>query len=201
MVKMFSGHYAEARVIAEENIILANQINDSFSLMMNHYTLAGVALAPGMLEQADSILEKAADSCTQNGYHFILAQVVGTRSIALSRLGQVRQGYERMIDALQTGVELHSYTNLSFALPAAALMLAISNQVDRAVELSALIDERTMCGKTPWFEDVAGNTIKELATSLPPEIVDVAKERGRKRDIFTTAAELLEEFKSRDAST
>ena len=40
-----------------------------------------------------------------------------------------------------------------------------------------------------------GNTIKEMAADLPPEVVEAAYERGRQRDLFVTAAELLEEFK------
>jgi hypothetical protein len=52
-----------------------------------------------------------------------------------------------------------------------------------------------MCGKTPWFEDVVGKTIKEMSASLPPEVMEAARERGRQRDLFSTAAELLEEFR------
>jgi tetratricopeptide (TPR) repeat protein len=201
MVKMFSGHYEAAQVIADSNNELANQIQDTYSMMINHYTLGGVALPQGQLEQAAYYLEKAVDSCNQNGFHFISAQVMGTWSIALSRMEQIREGHERMIEALQSGVELHSYTNLSFAVPAAALLLAINGQAERAVELCGLIDEKAMCGKTPWFEDVAGKTIKELAADLSPEVVEAARERGRQRDLFITAAELLKEFKEQECGS
>jgi hypothetical protein len=74
-------------------------------------------------------------------------------------------------------------------------MLVNTDQVERAVELCGLIDEHAMCGKTPWFEDVVGTTITEMAANLPPEVVGAARERGSQRDLFSTAAELLEEFK------
>jgi predicted ATPase/DNA-binding SARP family transcriptional activator len=194
MVKLFSGRYEEARMMAESNYEFAIHINDPYSMMINLYTLGGVALAQDRPEEANPYLENSTNTCNQNLIHFILAQVVGTWSIALYRSGNIKFGYERMMESIQTGVRLHSYTNLSFAVPAAALYLAINGQAERAVELCGLIDEKAMCGKTPWFEDVAGKTIKEMAADLPPEVVEAARERGRQRDLFVTAAELLEEL-------
>ncbi len=198
MVKLFSGRYEEARMRAESNYEFAIHINDPYSMMINLYTLGGVALAQDRPEEANPYLENSTNTCNQNLIHFILAQVVGTWSIALYRSGNIKFGYERMMESMQTGVRLHSYTNLSFAVPAAALYLAINGQVERAVELCGLIEEKSMLRNSPWFEDVAGKTIKELAADLSPEVVATARERGRQRDLFVTAAELLEEFKEHE---
>lgn len=59
-----------------------------------------------------------------------------------------------------------------------------------------MIDERGHCGKTPWFEDVVGRDIKQMASTLPAEVAQAAYARGQKKDLFVTAAELLEEFKA-----
>jgi hypothetical protein len=45
-----------------------------------------------------------------------------------------------------------------------------------------------------WFEDVAGKHIAAVAATLPPEVVAVARERGRARDLEATVAELLAEL-------
>jgi hypothetical protein len=45
-----------------------------------------------------------------------------------------------------------------------------------------------------WFEDVVGGHILATATTLPPEVVAAAKARGRARDLWETAAEILAEF-------
>jgi hypothetical protein len=45
-----------------------------------------------------------------------------------------------------------------------------------------------------WFEDVAGRHIKEVAASLPLEVVAAAEARGRGRDVWETAEVLLKEL-------
>lgn len=45
-----------------------------------------------------------------------------------------------------------------------------------------------------WYEDIAGQELSAAAESLPPEVVSAAQIRGRERDIWETAAELLAEF-------
>ena len=42
-----------------------------------------------------------------------------------------------------------------------------------------------------WFGGVAGKHIAAAAATLPPEVVAVAQERGRARDLDATVAELL----------
>ncbi len=197
LVKIFSGQYETVRTMAQSNLDLANQLDNTYAKLVINYVLGCGDLAQGQVEQAAVFLEKAATFANQRGNRAHWAWVVGTWCIALNRMGQARQAQELLVEALQIGVELHSYPSLSFALPAAAFMLANAGQVERAVELCALIDEHAMCGKTPWFEDVAGKSIKEMAASLPPEVVEAARQRGRQRDLFSTAAELLEEFKGK----
>ena len=45
-----------------------------------------------------------------------------------------------------------------------------------------------------WFEDVFGKHIAAAAEGLSPEAVEAARERGRARDVWETAKELLEEL-------
>ncbi len=45
-----------------------------------------------------------------------------------------------------------------------------------------------------WFEDIAGREIATAAETLLPDVVAAAQKRGRERDIWETAAELLAEF-------
>ncbi len=196
LVKTLTGQYETAKKMAQGNLEQANQLGDTYCKIVNHYVLGYVYLAQGHAEQAVIYLEKAAAFANQHGNRAHWAWAVGTLGLALSKLGQLRQAQELMVEALLTSLKIKSYPSLSFALPAVALFLAISGQVELAVELCGLIDEHALCGKTPWFEDVAGKTIKEMAASLPAEVVEAARERGKKRDLFVTAGELLDEFKA-----
>ena len=195
LVKTLTGQYETAKKMAQSNLELANQLGDRYCKIVNHYVLGYVYLAQGDAEQAVIFLEKAATLANQHGNRAHWAWAVGTLSLALSRLSQLRQAHDLLVEALQTSLKVKSYPSLSFALPAVAYRLAITGQVERAVELCALIDEHALCGKTPWFEDVAGKAIMEMAADLPTEVVETARERGRQRDLFVTASELLEEFK------
>ena len=65
---------------------------------------------------------------------------------------------------------------------------------ERAVELYALASRYPYVANSRWLEDVVGKHITVTAATLPPDVVRVAQERGRARDLEATAAELLAEF-------
>ncbi|MCP5110135.1 MAG: hypothetical protein GY953_04800 [bacterium] len=60
--------------------------------------------------------------------------------------------------------------------------------------LYALASRYPFVANSRWFEAVAGRRIAAIAETLPPEIVAAVQERGRRRDIWETVAELLAEL-------
>jgi hypothetical protein len=95
---------------------------------------------------------------------------------------------------LQVYTETGAFFPLIYGLPAAALLLADRGEVERAVEAYALASRYPFVANSRWFEDVAGQHITAVAATLPPDIVAVAQERGRTRDLQATVAELLAEL-------
>ena len=91
-------------------------------------------------------------------------------------------------------MEAQAFFALMFAFPAMALLLADQGEVERAVELYALVSQCPFVANSRWFEDVAGREIAAVAESLPPEVVAAAQERGQTRDLWDTARELLAEL-------
>ncbi|HEX6383833.1 MAG TPA: hypothetical protein VF177_04110, partial [Anaerolineae bacterium] len=85
------------------------------------------------------------------------------------------------------------------ALPAVALLLAKAGQAERAVELYALAAYHPLVANSRWFYDVAGRELDDLAASLPPEVAEAARERGRALDLWQTAAALLAELEAMSA--
>ncbi len=45
-----------------------------------------------------------------------------------------------------------------------------------------------------WFADVVGKPLAEVATTLPPEVVQAAEEQGQMLDLWETAVSLLHEL-------
>ena len=72
-----------------------------------------------------------------------------------------------------------------------------STSVERAIELYAVVSRYPYVANSRWFEDIAGQHIAAAAESLPPEVVQAARERGRARDLWKTAKELLAELERR----
>jgi hypothetical protein len=72
--------------------------------------------------------------------------------------------------------------------------MADQGQPERAVELYALVSRHAYVANSRWFEDMAGRHIAAVAATLPLEVVTAAQERGRARDLWATAEELLVEL-------
>jgi hypothetical protein len=67
-------------------------------------------------------------------------------------------------------------------------------KVERAVELYALASRYPFVAQSRWFADVTGDTLAEIAATLPAERVVILQESGRTRDMEATVAELLAEL-------
>ena len=59
---------------------------------------------------------------------------------------------------------------------------------------NALAAHNPYVGNSSWFEDVAGQHIKAVAATLPPEVVEAAQARGRALDLWETAEALQAEL-------
>jgi hypothetical protein len=64
------------------------------------------------------------------------------------------------------------------------------------VELYALASRYPYVANSCWFEDVTGKHIAAIAAGLPPDVIVTAEERGRARDLWAMAEELLAELES-----
>jgi hypothetical protein len=75
----------------------------------------------------------------------------------------------------------------------------LSSYKKLAIERYALAWQNPYVANSRWFEDVAGRHIAAVAASLPPEVVAAAEARGRTRDLWQTAEELLKELPQKEA--
>lgn len=76
----------------------------------------------------------------------------------------------------------------------AALLLVDQGEQERGVECYALASRHPYVANSRWFEDVAGRYIGAVAETLPPEVVAAARARGRSRELWATAKEVLAEL-------
>jgi hypothetical protein len=85
-------------------------------------------------------------------------------------------------------------------LPSSALWLAADGQAERAVEVYALAVCYPHLANSRWFHAVYGPSMAKVADALPSEAVQLARARGRARDLQATVRELLDELQCSDGS-
>jgi predicted ATPase len=160
--------------------------NCCWQLGLNSIALGRYSEAQRWLERSNSIFQEFGVSENCKIY-------IGLGFVAQS-LRQKRKAMILFIQAIQMAVRQHNWEIMHHLLPGVALLLSDMNQHECAVEFYALACQHPYVVNSKWFEDVAGKHIAKVAESLPPEVVSAAQERGRKRDLWETAEELLTEL-------
>jgi tetratricopeptide (TPR) repeat protein len=193
-IKTHLGQYDQARAQLRLSLALSQEIGirrvEGFSL----HWLGCVALAGEKYVEAQQLLQKSVTVYQEISQREDLGWALAGLGIAAHRLGKLRQAEEHLYQALRTAIEIRAFLPLMFALPATALLLADRGEKERAMELYALASRYPYVANSRWFEDVAGKYIAAIAVTLPPDVVTAAQERGKARDLWETAAELLDEL-------
>jgi len=143
---------------------------------------------------AIELLQQAVAMGRAGNYRTLLSQALGYVGHAARRLGQAAQARDYLVDALRMGIEIRSFRAVWIALPAVALLLADQGQAERATELYALAWSVPHIAHSRWYEDIAGRELAAVAAGLPAEVREAAQARGRARDLWATAQELLAEL-------
>ena len=124
---------------------------------------------------------------------------MGVRAFVARGLGQADQAWEDIGQALLLGIECQAVYPLLLSLPVAALLWADQGRAERAVELWALLLRYPPVSNSRWYEEIAGQRLAAVAAELAPEVREAAQARGRARDLWATAQELLGELQAEDA--
>ena len=188
------GNYEQARVHGQIMLALSRQRGHPHRTALSLLTLAQVGLAEGAYANAQRLLDESVSIYREAMHPPQLAWVLASAACAACGLGQLSRTRQCLHEALSIATELRSFIPSIHILPAAALLLANEGQAERAVELYALALRHPFVANSRWFEDVVGRHIATAAAGLPGDDVAAARERGRARDLWATAAELLEEL-------
>jgi predicted ATPase/DNA-binding SARP family transcriptional activator len=186
------GAYERSRQLYHEGLAIKRDIGD----------LSGVAGALGDLSELATVLEEYDEAAE-------LAQESLDMDRRLSRpieiawasrvLGNVAcagndlQGARRYLRrALETGMSAGATAPALLTMTGIAALLMREGELERPAELLALVLHHPWTWR--WTKDRAAPLIAELEAALSPERFAAAQERGRARDLETTAEELLVEL-------
>ena len=198
-IELHLGRFDKARVHAELALTRARDADNQFAVGCGLRLLGAVAVVEGAYVQAHQWLLESSAILHAVRQWFSTPEVGSTLStLVYSSRGLTRQCQTQryLRKALRFAIQNHLFLPLVCTLPVIALLLADERRAEPAVELYALALRYDYVANSCWFEEVAGRHITAVAATLPPEVVAAAQERGRARDLWETAQELLEQLDS-----
>jgi len=192
-VLLHSGRYQEAWQQAADGLPLSQEFGSRNYEASLHYVLGQWAFVAGTFTEAQAAFAECAHIFRELQQNNLGIPLAGVGYVAY-RLGHFPQARGHLAEALAGTLAIKAYMPLVFALPAVALLLAATGNESRALEIWTLAKRQPLVEKSKWFADVAGRALEALAASLPPEVAEVARERGRTLELWETAEALLNEL-------
>ena len=195
-VNIHQGRYAQARSHLEAGLALG-RAKDQLQMVADAlHQLGQVAVPEGRYQEA---VELILESITM----YQTLGLTDNRGVARCALGYAARGQGDLeqaqrcwVQALRPGMEESSFPLLVYSLPGVALVLLDGGKPEKAMEIYELACRFGAVANSSWFEDVVGVHIAAATATLPPEVVEAAQARGRARDLWATAEELLAELES-----
>lgn len=194
--EIMEGEYALARQTIDEYLEMFNEVNTLPYSPEILLSLGCIALGQGAYAEA----EKWFLEC-ENTWHKILKdsaqESLGLKAFqayAALAQGRMQQAMALIRRSLQVGIEEITFWPVCLALSDYALVLARWGQRERAIEMYTLATQAPAIANSHLVEDLVGREVQSAAASLEPEVVYAAQARGRARDLFATAEELLDEI-------
>jgi tetratricopeptide (TPR) repeat protein len=192
--KLHLGQYKTARELAQLTLAHSRESSNPVLARTALFALGLLALAGEAYDEAQRLLQDSVEIGRKTERQAELGQTLAGLGFAALGLGEYARAREHLCEALALGAEIGHVWTLVEALPAVALSLADQGDAERAVELYTLASRYPYVANSRSFEDIAGKHITALAATLPTETVAAARDRGRARDLWETAQELLEEL-------
>ena len=189
--RLYSGQYEAARQHLQASLTLARQIGSQFNIGMAPFLLGHAALAEDSPVEAKRVLTESLTVFEELGEVDAAASVHSLLGCVALKQGQPAKGRIHLLESLRFGVPLRRIRIIVTILPVLVLWLVEQGQVVQAMEIYALLTRHELAANSPWFEDVAGRQLTVAAANLLPEAVSAAQARGRVRDLWATAEELL----------
>jgi tetratricopeptide (TPR) repeat protein len=152
--------------------------------------MAATLLALGRYAEARQVLKPNIAALEQAGQNRMLGRTLAMAARAELGLGNLAVAWEHALRAVHLLSGRHYFWLLE-AMAAAAAVLAERREVERAVEIYALLNRHEFVANARWFADVFGQVVERAAADLPPDTVAAAQARGEALDLWQAAKDLL----------
>ena len=188
------GRYSEAISRVVTSLPLAQEQDARREIGLANVILGMAYLGQSDFEEAENWAHKSVKQYRDLNQQEELSLALSILVYTQLGLDQSHQAEIYLSEILCIAIDISGIYPILYILLAASLTLMKRGDIGLALEIFAMAERYPFVGNSRWFEDIAGQEIVAAAESLPPELVAAAQERGQARDIWETAAELLNEF-------
>jgi predicted ATPase/DNA-binding SARP family transcriptional activator len=185
------GKYEQAHAHAQTALTLFREIGDQRGIGFSLGFQGWIASIEEDYPQARQLLQESVVFLRKIRQPVALGFTLASLGGVACYIDGFQQARQYLLESLRIAVETKAFFLLHVASAFVALFLAHQGQPERAMEIYTLATRFPYVGCSRWFEDVVGRHIAAVAATLPPEVVTAAQERGRARDRWATAEELL----------
>lgn len=188
------GQYEQAQQELTRSLALVRVVNNRYDEISVLCSLGYVALVNLSYDKAQAAFEEGYSLNGTNQFNPYTFNALSGLGLSACFRGDLDQSRRHFIDLLTEGLRRKDFLYLLFALPGLALYLARRGEVERATTAWALAQRYPFVANSKWYEDMVGRELEALAASMPPEVAEAARERGRALDLWETAEALLGEL-------
>jgi len=192
--EIYLGYYSEAHATFERELSIARTIGATADIGAWLHGLAAIALAEGAYSEARRWGAEAISLLDAVGERYFLNLAHMWSALAERDLGNQREARRHVITALRSLLEQKTWAATIHALATIALLLADEEEPERAVEIYALTERENPFPHNSWSFAVYRRELAAIAAALPADVAAAAQTRGRERDLWATAEELLAEL-------
>lgn len=199
----------QAKQLMEESLALCREVGPLEQISSRLIFLGDIAISMERYEEAQSYFEENLDLAKQFGFKAKVPwSLIGLSEAALG-MGDFQAARDCLLEALAS--EAANIPPFSLGVLAKAWAMYLKKQADwagatsgpealanleqkkQAVEILSLV----MAHPATWqvHKDRVAPLLAELEAELPPEVFAAAQGRGKARDLWATAEELLEKLK------
>lgn len=195
---LHSGQYEEAYLLAKKGLKQVKKAGGHPSRITNaHLIMAFAEIFGNDYTEAQRLLQEGILVAKDIRQRDHAGRLLAMLSYPERGLGNQQRAREALKEALGIAIEFKVFLPLILVTPGMALLYADQGELEKAVEIYALALRYPMISNSHFWEKVVGNEIDAVAADLPADIVRAAQTRGRKRDIWQTARELLDELEGK----
>ena len=188
---LHQGQYNQAKYHSELGLSAARESNRPQYIATSLWTQGRIALVQDdpvtteqIFQESLSVIEGIDLAGNQEG------PLVGLAYNAFRR-GDLEAMGGHLLRSLQIAIDTENFLSRLDIFPAVALFLFGQDEPYFALEIYTLAAQYDLVANSHWFEDVAGHQFDAAKAGLPAERVAEAERRGKGRDTWATATELL----------